>query len=87
MPWPPHVLGLAGFTTATVVACLIAFHPTSRADASTARVAPPAMTVKAPVWEPTVVTAPGLPLQCADGTWTRTAVRGGCARHGGAVYY
>ncbi|HEY8091469.1 MAG TPA: hypothetical protein VIF09_26575 [Polyangiaceae bacterium] len=87
MPWPPHVLGLAGFAAATGLALLIAFHPTSRAEAATSKSPPPAATVKGPVWEPTVVNAPGLPVQCADGAWTRTAVRGGCAKHGGAVYY
>jgi hypothetical protein len=39
-----------------------------------------------PLWVPEVVTAPGLPLQCADGAWTRTVVRGGCARHGGVAF-
>jgi hypothetical protein len=87
MPWPPHVLGLAGLAVAAGFACLIAFHPTSRADAEHGSLGAPGVTAHGPVWEPTVVNAPGLPEQCADGTWTRTAVRWGCARHGGVVYY
>lgn len=86
MPWPPHALGLAGIVVAAGLACLIAFHPTSRAASEPSYGVPPATTARGPVWEPTVVNAPGLPLQCADGTWTRTAVRGGCTRHGGVVY-
>lgn len=85
MPWPPHALGVAGIVVAAGFACLIAFHATSRADPEAARSVPVPET-PAPVWEPAVVNAPGLPLQCADGTWTRTAVRGGCARHGGVAY-
>jgi hypothetical protein len=86
MPWPPHALGLAGLVAAAGLACLIAFHATSRADSEPLHGAPPGTTARGPVWEPSVVNAPGLPLQCADGTWTRTAVRAGCARHGGVVY-
>jgi len=87
MPWPPHALGLAGIVASVGLAALIAFHSPSHADiepAHLATVAPAAQ--HAPIWEPSVVTAPGLPLQCADGTWTRTAVRAGCARHGGVAY-
>ncbi|HEX3346234.1 MAG TPA: hypothetical protein VHS09_16740, partial [Polyangiaceae bacterium] len=87
MPWPPHALGLAGIVASVGLAALIAFHPASHADMEPARAsnavpaAQPAVT-----WEPTVVTTPGLPVQCADGAWTRTSVRGGCARHGGIGY-
>jgi hypothetical protein len=80
-------LGLAGLVVAAGIACLLAFHPASHADpgrTSTATVEPAA--VPHVTWQPTVVGAPGLPVQCADGSWTRTAVRGGCAHHGGVVY-
>jgi hypothetical protein len=85
MPWPPHALGLAGIVASVALAALIAFQPTSHADTQVVRAtlaAPPA----APTWEPSVVTTPGLPLQCADGTWTRTTVHAGCAHHGGVSY-
>jgi hypothetical protein len=85
MPWPPHALGLAGIVVSVGVAALLAFQPTSHAG--TGEVAPtvPSPTV-APTWDPSAAALPGLPLQCADGTWTRTTVRGGCWRHGGVVY-
>jgi hypothetical protein len=85
MPWPPHALGVAGIVLAAGIACLISFHATSSADPEPARTAP-AMIELGPVWEPSVVNAPGLPLQCADGVWTRTTVRGGCSHHGGVAY-
>ena len=67
--------------------CLLAFHPTSKADSRRTEVQAVApVAPAAPMWVPEVVTAPGLPLQCADGAWTRTVVHGGCARHGGVVY-
>jgi hypothetical protein len=86
MPWPPHALGLAGIVASVGLAALTAFQPASHAGIEPARariapVAPPA-----PTWEPSVVTTPGLPLQCADGTWSRTTVRAGCARHGGVGF-
>lgn len=87
MPWPPHALGLAGLVAAAGLACLIAFHPNSQAASEPQRAAPAMPQAHAPVWEPTVVNAPGLPVQCADGTWTRSVVWHGCARHGGNVYY
>lgn len=86
MPWPPHALGLAGIVASVGIAALIAFHPASQADMEPARHADAVAAQPAPTWEPSVVTAPGLPLQCADGTWTRTVVRAGCARHGGVSY-
>ena len=86
MPWPPHALGLAGIVAAVGLAALIAFHPASHAGTEPSRNAAMPATQPAPTWEPAVVNAPGLPLQCADGSWTRTAVRGGCARHGGVIY-
>jgi hypothetical protein len=95
MPWPlplslpmpkrTWVLG-GGIAFVVSLVCLLTFHHTSKADST--RMAPPpaAPVAHGPVWVPEVVTAPGLPLQCADGTWTRTVVRGGCAHHGGVVY-
>ncbi|HEY1691742.1 MAG TPA: hypothetical protein VGG39_06255 [Polyangiaceae bacterium] len=87
MLWPPHALALAGLVAAAGLGCLLAFHPNSQAASEPARAQLPGATLPAPVWVQTVVTAPGIPEQCADGTWTRTAVRSGCARHGGNVYY
>ena len=80
-------LGSIGFVA---LVTLVTFQATSRAEArqtsplfaSEASVA----ASRGPVWVPEVVAAPGMPLQCADGTWTRTVVRGGCARHGGVAY-
>jgi hypothetical protein len=86
MPWPPHALGLAGIVASVGIAALIGFHPSSHADTEPA---PPAAVLAAQparTWEPSVVNTPGLPLQCADGTWTRTVVHAGCARHGGVGY-
>ena len=87
MPWPPHALGLAGIVASVGVAALIAFHPASHAGTEPARKAGAVLAAQ-PVatWEPSVVTTPGLPLQCADGTWTRTVVRDGCVHHGGVGY-
>jgi len=85
MPWPPHALGLAGIVASVGVAALIAFHTASRADIEPPRRASLAAQ-PAPTWEPSVVTTPGLPLQCADGTLTRTTIRAGCAHHGGVGY-
>jgi hypothetical protein len=79
-------LGLAGLVAAAAIACFLAFHRTSHADPvrpSTLVLEP---VVLSAVWQPSVVNAPGLPVQCADGSWTRTVVRGGCAHHGGVVY-
>jgi hypothetical protein len=88
MTWSRRSLGLVGAVAAAGVGCLLAFHPASHADPGRAAVAAEAPLAMAPraVWQPTVVTAPGLPVQCADGAWTRTVVRGGCARHGGVAY-
>ena len=86
MLWPPHALGLAGIVASVGLAGLIAFHPASHAGIEPARNAPAVAAQPGPTWEPTVVTTPGLPLQCTDGTWTRTTVRGGCAKHGGVTY-
>jgi hypothetical protein len=88
MPWPPHALGLAGIVASVGVAAIIAFHSAaSHATMEPTRQADAVRNVQlAPTWEPSVVTTPGLPLQCADGTWTRSAVRAGCARHGGVAY-
>jgi hypothetical protein len=80
------VLG-GGVAFAVSFVCSLAFHATSKADSTRIEPVPAAPPVAhGPVWVPEVVSAPGLPLQCADGTWTRTVVRGGCARHGGIVY-
>ena len=89
MVWPlpkrTWVLG-GGLAFVTTFVGLLAFLPTSKAD-STRTLPQQALPVaQRPVWVPEVVTAPGLPLQCADGTWTRTVVRGGCSRHGGVFY-
>jgi len=89
LPVPKRTWLLGGGITFGVsfFVCLLAFHPTSKADSTRTEPQPAAAPVaQAPVWVPEVVTAPGLPLQCADGTWTRTVVRGGCARHGGVTY-
>jgi len=87
MLWPPHALGLAAIVASVGVAALIAFHTASRADIEPTRRAAASLAAQpAPTWEPSVVTTPGLPLQCADGTWTRTTVRAGCAHHGGVGY-
>ena len=85
MPWPPPRSVLLGVVSLVSLVCLVGFHPTSSAASpvpltvAEAAAAP----VLGPEWVPEVNTAPGLPVQCADGTWTRTVVRGGCARHGG----
>jgi hypothetical protein len=77
--------GGAAFVVSFV--CSLAFHATSKADSTRPQPLPVAApVVYGPVWVPDVVTAPGLPLQCGDGTWTRTVVRGGCAHHGGVAY-
>ena len=89
MMWSRRTLGLAGAVAAAGVGCLLAFHSASHADpgrAAAALAEAPAAIGPRVVWQPTVVTTPGLPVQCADGTWTRTVVRGGCARHGGVAY-
>jgi hypothetical protein len=79
-------LGLAGLVAAAGIACLLAFHPTSHADPGRTTTAVVEIVAPRHVWQPSVITAPGLPLQCADGAWTRTVVHGGCAHHGGVVY-
>jgi len=87
--WPRGTLGIACVVAAAGLAALVAFHRPSQAQpepgpgAGTRAVDSPRSGV---VWEPSVVNAPGLPLQCSDGTWTRTVVRGGCTRHGGVTY-
>jgi hypothetical protein len=87
MTWSRPSLGLLAVVAVAGVSCLLAFHSASHAEPSP----PPSVVVDVapvhgPTWQPSAITAPGLPLQCADGTWTRTVVRGGCARHGGLVY-
>jgi hypothetical protein len=79
---------LGGGIALVSLVCLLAFHPTSKADSTRTEPQPTAAVPVAhgPVWVPEVVTAPGLPLQCSDGTWTRSVVRGGCLRHGGVTY-
>jgi hypothetical protein len=87
MVGPPHALGLAGIVASVGVAALIAFHPASHAGTEPQRDAAAVLATRpVPTWEPSVVMTPGLPVQCADGTWTRTAVYAGCARHGGVRY-
>lgn len=87
MSWslPKRTWLLAGVVSASSI-CLLAFHATSSADSTRTEPRAPAPVTYGPVWVPEVVTAPGLPVQCADGTWTRTVVRGGCWRHGGVAY-
>jgi hypothetical protein len=90
MSWPTARSIALGSIAFVGLVTLVTFQATSSAEArhaspifaSEAAVQSP----RGPVWVPEVVTAPGLPLQCSDGTWTRTAVRGGCARHGGVTY-
>lgn len=87
MTWSRRSLGLLAVVAVAGVSCLLAFHSASHAEPVPApAVAIQAVPVRGPTWQPTVVTAPGLPVQCADGAWTRTVVRGGCARHGGVAY-
>jgi hypothetical protein len=89
MTWSRPSLGVAAVVAVAGVSCLLAFHSASHADPGPApnpAVIVVAAPVRGPTWQPTVVTAPGLPVQCADGAWTRTVVRGGCARHGGIAY-
>lgn len=87
MPWPqPKRTWLLGGITFVSLVVLLAFRATSKADSTPTEPVQAAPVVYGPVWVPEVVTAPGLPLQCADGTWTRTVVRYGCARHGGVFY-
>jgi|HubBroStandDraft_2_1064218.scaffolds.fasta_scaffold2047667_1 hypothetical protein len=86
-PWPRGTLGIVSVVSAAGLAALVAFHRPSQAQPEQGSTALPVDSVRSAImWEPSVVNAPGLPLQCSDGTWTRTAVRGGCARHGGVTY-
>jgi len=87
--WPRGSLGILCVVAAAGLAALVAFHRPSQAQPSggaSTTSATDAPGTPAAVWEPSVTNAPGLPLQCSDGAWTRTAVRGGCARHGGVTY-
>ena len=90
MRWPPPRSVALGFVGLVGLVSLLAFQATGRAEASHASplvdAAAEARPVYGPVWTPEIVTAPGLPVQCSDGTWTRTVVRGGCARHGGITH-
>ncbi len=88
----PRLLALS-FVGFVGVVSLLAFQATSRADAlhprdpGQSRFEPASASQRlGPTWVPEVVTAPGLPVQCGDGTWTRTAVRAGCARHAGVAH-
>ena len=87
MRWPPPRSVIMGFIAGISLVCLVAFHATSRADSTMPLTAAEAAAapVLGPEWVPEVNTAPGLPVQCADGAWTRTVVRGGCAKHGGVA--
>jgi hypothetical protein len=90
MSWPTSRFIALGSIAFVGLVSLVTFQATSRAEAR--RVSPlfaaeaQAVTPRGPVWVPEVVTAPGQPVQCGDGTWTRSMVRGGCARHGGVAY-
>ncbi len=90
MSWPTSRFIALGSVAFFGLVTLVTFQATSRAEAR--RASPLSLEAasgevrRGPVWVPEVVTAPGLPLQCTDGTWTRTVVRGGCARHGGVTY-
>jgi hypothetical protein len=90
MSWPTSRFIALGSVAFFGLVTLVTFQATSRAEARQA--SPLSLEAAAggarlgPVWVPEVVSAPGLPLQCSDGTWTRTVVRGGCARHGGVTY-
>ena len=90
-PFPRGAIGIVCVVTAAGLAALVAFHRPSQAQlersASVSSMEPATVppSVEA-TWEPTAMNAPGLPLQCSDGTWTRTVVRWGCARHGGVTY-
>lgn len=80
-----RTLGVLCVVAAAGLAALVGFHRPGHAQPSYSVEAPIDVAPHA-VWEPTVVNAPGLPVQCSDGAWTRTMVRGGCARHGGVTY-
>lgn len=86
MPKRTWMLGGGVAFVTTFLVCLLAFHATSKADSTPEEPLRAQPAAQGPVWVPEVVTAPGLPLQCSDGTWTRTVVRGGCSRHGGVTY-
>jgi hypothetical protein len=88
MSWPLPRRIVLGCIALVGLATLVAFQTTSRAEARAPVDAGDATAIATPgpAWVPEVVTAPGLPLQCADGTWTRTVVRAGCAHHRGLAY-
>ena len=90
MSWPSSRSIALGSVAFVGLVPLVTFQATSRAESRQpsplASEAEPTEARHRPVWVPEVVSAPGLPLQCSDGTWTRTVVRGGCARHGGVAY-
>jgi hypothetical protein len=91
MSWPTSRSIALGSVAFVGLVTLVTFQATSRAATGQASPLVPggdgAEVSPRPVWVPEVVSAPGLPLQCSDGTWTRTVgVRGGCARHGGVAY-
>jgi len=88
MSWPPARAWILGVIALVTLACLVAFNATSRADSSLPLSVQDEKTTMelGPPWVPEVVSTPGLPVQCADGAWTRTVVRGGCAKHGGVAH-
>ncbi len=85
--WPRGTVGIACVVAAAGLAALVAFHRPSQAQPEQGASSRPVDSPRiGPVWEPSVVTAPGLPVQCSDGTWIRSVARGGCSRHGGVTY-
>ena len=89
MSWPTSRFIALGSVALVGLVSLVTLQATSHADDR--RPVPLSMAAQSdgphgPVWVPEVVTTPGLPQQCADGTWTRSVWRGGCARHGGVAY-
>jgi hypothetical protein len=89
MSWPTSRFIALGSVAFVGLVSLVTLQATSHAES---RQPSPLLSgelaggAKGPVWIPEVVTAPGLPVQCSDGAWTRTVVRGGCSKHGGVAY-
>lgn len=89
MSWPTSRFIALGSVALVGLVSLVTLQATSHAEArrpDPLSLSAPGDGPRGPMWVPEVVTAPGFPLQCADGTWTRTVVRGGCFRHGGVAY-
>ncbi len=87
--WPTSRSVALGSVAFVGLVSLVTWQATSHAESrqpSDLQPAEVAGMAQGPVWVPEVVMAPGLPVQCSDGAWTRTVVRGGCSKHGGVAY-